>query len=294
MSERLAGPSPITLDGAIDLHCHFGPEELTASIVHAPHKVDPIEGAQQARDAGMRAIVLKAHEFASTMAAYLTQQAVPEVDAIASVCLDHPMGGLNPWAAESALRGGAKVVWLPTLSAEGSSATVLKAAFGLDVGLRTCNDEGELKPEVREILSLVEQYDAVLATGHISKAEHFAVARAWCKPDRLLVTHAMQETAGPALTVQECRELVELGAVIEFSAHSCAGQPAQFARVLEAIGVVGPGRVALSSDYGWTVNAPAPVAGLTSWVNQLWESGVSEQELRTMTAVVPERLLGYR
>lgn len=294
MPERSAGSRPITLEGAVDLHCHFGPEQLTAGIVHAPHKVDPIEAAREARDAGMRAIVLKAHEFASTMAAYLTNQVVPEVDAIASVCLDHPMGGLNPYAAEAALAGGAKVVWLPTLSAEGSSPAVLKAAFGLDEGLRTCDADGELLPEVREILALVEQYDAVLATGHISKEEHFAVARAWDRPNRLLVTHAMQETAGPALTVQECLELAGLGAAIEFSAHSCAGQPAQFARVLDAIGLIGPERVALSSDYGWTTNAPAPVDGMTSWVNELWESGVPEEALRVMTATVPERLLGYR
>ena len=40
------------LVGAIDIHVHAGPH-----LPSSPRRVDPIEAATQARDAGMRAIV---------------------------------------------------------------------------------------------------------------------------------------------------------------------------------------------------------------------------------------------
>src|SRR5699024_3877700 len=110
MTERSAGRSPVLIEDAIDMHCHFGPEPLVSHISGAPHAVDPVEAAQEASTAGMRGIVLKAHEFASTMTAHLVKRAVPDIEVVASICLDHPMGGLNPWAAETALRAGAQVV----------------------------------------------------------------------------------------------------------------------------------------------------------------------------------------
>lgn len=42
------------LKGAIDVHVHAGPH-----LKSSPRRVDPIEAAIQARDAGMRAIVFK-------------------------------------------------------------------------------------------------------------------------------------------------------------------------------------------------------------------------------------------
>ena len=43
------------LQGAIDMHLHCGPDTMPC--------IDPIEAAKQARQAGMRAIVLKNHHY---------------------------------------------------------------------------------------------------------------------------------------------------------------------------------------------------------------------------------------
>lgn len=292
MSERSAGNAPIVLEGAIDLHCHFGPEQLVANITGKPHAVDPVQASREAADAGMAAIVLKAHEFASTMAAYAANQAVPEVDAISSICLDHPVGGLNPHAAETALINGAKIVWLPTISVHADPPTVLTKAFGVTEGLRLLDDDGNLLSVVHEIFDLVREHGAVLATGHISREEHFQVARHFGVSDRLIVTHAMHQTAGPALTADECVQLADMGATIEFAAHTCMGTPAMLTQVFNAIERVGADRVALATDYGWIDSAPHPAAGLIGYANALWEHGVAEAQLRTMTATVPARLLG--
>ncbi len=199
MTERRSGgTAAIALDGAIDMHCHFGPEPLVEMAAKTPHSVDPVEAAREAADHGMKAIVLKAHEFPpSTVAAHLANKAVPEVQSISGICLDHPVGGLNPHAVECALRAGAKVVWLPTISSQQDAPAKVNAFFGVQEGIRVIDADGELLPEVRTILDLITQYDAVLATGHVSTAEHFAVAREYGTRGRVLVTHAMHATTGP-------------------------------------------------------------------------------------------------
>ncbi len=287
---------PITLEGAIDLHCHFGPERFVEELFGAErHAVNAIEAAQEARDAGMRAIVLKGHEFATTGSAYLAQAAVPEVQVFSGICLDHPVGCLNPHAAEGALRNGAKFVWLPTLSARGSVPALRETGFGDGEGVRVLDADGELLPEVREIIALVQEYDAVLASGHIETDEQFAVARAFTATDRYVITHAMQEAPGVTpLSPAECQELAELGAVIELSAHSCMGDPAKLSRVVEVIERVGGRRAALSTDYGFTDQAPHPAAGFQDYVTALWQIGAPEAALREMTVDTPERVLGLR
>ncbi|MGW0022563.1 DUF6282 family protein [Rhodococcus sp. NPDC003382] len=292
MTERRSGTAAIALDGAIDMHCHFGPEPLVEMAAKTPHSVDPVEAAREAADHGMKAIVLKAHEFPSTVAAHLANKAVPEVQSISGICLDHPVGGLNPHAVECALRAGAKVVWLPTISSQQDAPAKVNAFFGVQEGIRVIDADGELLPEVRTILDLITQYDAVLATGHVSTAEHFAVAREYGTRGRVLVTHAMHATTGPRLTIQEVTELAGLGAHIEFAAHTCMGEPSVFADVVAALRRLDAEKVVLATDYGWTTKVPHPAAGLHSYVNALWDEGVDEDDLRVMTCDTPARLLG--
>ena len=288
---RDSGSAPILFDGAIDMHCHFGPEPLVEKLAKHPHAVDPIQAAQEAAAAGMRAIVLKAHEFPSTAVADLANKAVPEVTSIAGMCCDHPVGGLNPQAVDTALRAGAQVIWLPTLSSISNRPAAIEAAFGVSQGIAVLDPDGELVPEVRDIMDLVAAHDAVLATGHITVDEHYAVARAFGGRGNLVVTHAMHASAGPGLSVDQVVELADLGAVIEFCAHTCMGKPSTFEQVISAVGRIGPERAIVSTDYGWTDTLPHPAAGLRGYVNALWEEGVDERQLRLMAGAVPARLL---
>ncbi|KAA9148632.1 hypothetical protein FPZ12_044740 [Amycolatopsis acidicola] len=288
---RDSGSAPILLDGAIDLHCHFGPEPLVEKLAKRPHSVDPVQAATEAVAGGMRAIVLKAHEFPSTAIADLTNKAVPDVLSVAGMCCDHPVGGLNPQAVETALRAGARVIWLPTLSSASNKPASVQAAFGVAEGIRVL-DEGGLVPEVRQIMDLVAEHGAVLATGHITVDEHYAVARAFGQRGNLVVTHAMHASAGPGLSVRQTVELAELGAVIEFAAHTCMGAPSTFDQVVAALGKLGPERALVSTDYGWTDSLPHPAEGLRGYVNALWDAGVEEADLRTMACATPARLLG--
>ncbi|HZQ57171.1 MAG TPA: DUF6282 family protein [Acidimicrobiales bacterium] len=279
----------VALGGAVDLHCHFGPE----SVIGTPHSVDAVGAAADAADLGFLAIVLKSHDFPSNAVAYAAQQQVGGVRVFGSICCDYWVGGVNPTAVETALRDEAAIVWLPTIASRQDVVNGVAALLGIrGDGIELLDEEGRLRPEVRDVLDLVAEHDAILATGHTSTAEHFAVAREFGRRGRLVVTHAMNAGAGPNLSVQECVELAELGAHIEISAATCMGSHGpSVADVLRAVRAIGPARVVLSTDYGWTNDLPRPAPGLIGFVDALWEHGAGEEELRTMACDNPARLL---
>ena len=98
--------------GAVDMHCHFGPD------AHLERSVDCLEAAEQARGLGMAAIVLKSHDYQTAALAYAVDKVTPGVRVFGGIALDPPVGGINPHAMEVMCRIGGKVVWMPTLSSE--------------------------------------------------------------------------------------------------------------------------------------------------------------------------------
>ena len=281
--------SKVALEGAIDLHCHFGPE----SVIGTPHSVDALGAATDAADLGFAAVVLKSHDFPSNAVAYAVQQQVSGVRVLGSICCDYWVGGVNPTAVETALRDGAAIVWLPTISSHQDVLNGVAALLGIPgAGIEVLDEGGYLRPEVQDVLDLVAELDAILATGHTSTAEHFAVTRAFGRRGRLVVTHAMNSGAGPNLSVQECVELADLGAHIEISAATCMGSHGPSVDdVLDAVRAIGPDRVVLSTDYGWTQDLPRPAPGLVGFADVLWEHGAGDDDLRTMACENPARLL---
>lgn len=181
-------------------------------------------------------------------------------------------------------------MWLPTVSALTSRRT--EQLFGTSERFTVLDEDNDLLPDARVILDLFVEHDAVLATGHITADEHVAVVRAMKGRGKVVATHAMHGGgAGPELSKQQCIELTELGAYIEFAAHTCMGDPAKATEVADALRVLPPSRVVLSSDFGWTRNLPHPAPGLQSYVSQLWELGVDERSLREMASKTPRDLL---
>ncbi|MCZ7525424.1 MAG: DUF6282 family protein [Acidimicrobiia bacterium] len=210
------------------------------------------------------------------------------------ICCDREVGGVNPAAVETALRLGARVVWLPTLSSRQDQRNGVGPRLGIPgPGLVVCDDGGELLPETREVLDLVHEHDAVLATGHVGWEEHVAVARAFGRRGRLLVTHAMEELAGPNLLVEQCLTLAGLGAHVELCALTCVGalatrSPAALAACARTVGVE---RVTLATDYGQASNPP-PAEGFAGFADALLGAGLTEREIRRMACTNPCALLG--
>lgn len=281
--------SRIVLGGAVDLHCHFGPE----SVVGRKHAVDPFDAARDALALDFKALVLKSHDFPSNGFAYSVSQTVPGIRVYGSVCCDFCIGGLNPGAVEIALRDGAAIVWLPTISSQQDFDNGVAAMLNVPgEGLVLLDEAGRLRPEVEEILELVAEHDAILATGHTSRAEHFAIARAYARRGRVVVTHAMNAGAGPNLSVADCVALAELGCFIELAAATCmAGHGPGVPEMVRAVDAIGARQIVLSTDYGWTEELPRPAIGLHDYVDALWQAGAKEAQLREMACANPARLL---
>jgi len=281
----------VDLTGAADLHCHFGPDP------HRERSVDAFEAASEAAAAGHRAVVLKAHDSPTPSLAWAVQRDVgDDISVFGGICCDREVGGVNPAAVEVALELGARIVWLPTLSSRQDFENGIAAQLGIPgPGIVVTDTDDQLLAETHEVLALVRQHGAILATGHVSAAEHYAVVREFARRGKVLVTHATEDLAGPNLTPAQCRELADLGAWIELCAMTCIGGLATrtVAAMVETIRKVGVARVTLGTDFGQKIN-PHPAAGLQTYADALYAEGLSEDEIRRMACNTPCELLGVQ
>src|SRR5271157_3788053 len=128
--------------GSIDMHCHHSP----AIII--PGRMDALETARQARQMGMRALVLKSSYFPTAPLADIINQLVPEVKVFGGICLDYEIGGLNIHALETSAKMGARMVWMPTHSSLNSRANMgkLPGAHLEGEGFSILNSEHKLVP----------------------------------------------------------------------------------------------------------------------------------------------------
>lgn len=272
--------------GAVDMHCHHGPDP------HRARSVDAAEAVAEAEALGMRAIVLKSHAYPTGPVAILMQKTVPRLRVFGGICCDFEVGGLNPAAVEVALRTGAKVVWMPTFS-----SVVDRRKLGLPgPGIPLLDERGALLPAVEEILRLARAYDAVVATGHTDLAEQFALVDA-ARPlgVRTVMTHALETLVGPDHTLADVVELADRGATIEFTYLTCipggmaaTEEPATFAH---AMMTVGPARAVMSTDFGQAAS-PHPADGMRLFIAEMLRAGVPAPAVDLMARRNPSRLLG--
>ena len=128
----------------------------------------------------------------------------------------------------------------------------------------------------------MREHGAVLATGHVSAAEHYAVVREHARAGPVVLTHATEDLAGPKLDAAQCKELADLGAWVELCAMTCIGALATKTvdEMVATIRTVGVDRVTLGTDFGQAIN-PHPAAGLQTYADALFDAGLTEAEIRT-------------
>ncbi len=272
--------------GAIDMHCHHGPDP------HRARSVDAAEAVAEADALGMAAIVLKSHAYPTGPIAILMQKTVERLRVFGGICCDHEVGGLNPAAVEVALRTGAKVVWMPTFS-----SVIDRRKLGLPgPGIPVIGERARLVPGAEEILRLVREHDAVVATGHIELAEQFAVVdAARALGVKVIMTHALETLVGPDHRLPDVLALAERGAMIEFTYLTCipggmaaTEEPMTFARAMMA---VGPERAIMSTDFGQD-RSPHPADGMRLFIDEMLRCGVPAAAIDQMARRNPARLLG--
>jgi hypothetical protein len=285
------------LRGAIDVHIHAAPDIV-------PRLLNDFELAGAAHAAGMAAIVLKSHHMLTADRAQIAQKAFPDVKVFGGLALNLPAcGGLNPEAVKVAIRMGAKVIWLPTLSAANhieKTRTHVTGNLGImSQGFKpqpvcVVGDNGAIVPELVEIFTLIAEADIILATGHLSVPEIKAVVDAAVAIGvrKVLVNHPELWLIG--MSIENQRELAVAGAMMEVCARSATapGHADLSPRILaERIMAVGAEHVVMATDYG-QVDSPAAPDGLHWYIEQMLECGLPAADLERMVRTNPARLLG--
>ncbi len=272
------------LHGSIDMHAHYGPDPSVE------RKLDALRGAQMACEAGMRAIVLKSHEYPTAPLAYIVGKVVPNILVFGGICLDTAAGGLNSDIVETSAKLGARVVWMPTFS---SNYDYLRNALRTG-GISILDGDGELLPAVEKILDIIKQYKMVLATGHLPVNEAFIVVeKAKDKGiSRIVATHPLGWAGGTYFSVEQQCRMAAKGAFIEHCFSTTTPEGKRDPKVLvETLRAVGAEHCFLSTDLGQMRN-PAPAEGMRMMIEFMLKHGVTEREIELMIKTNPARLLG--
>jgi hypothetical protein len=283
-------PSPRARElvrGAYDLHVHVEPDL-------ARRRIDDLALARRFGELGLAGFVLKSHYVPTAERAAVVRGAVPGVDALGAITLNAGVGGLNAQAVEIAARGGARIVWLPTVDSENEASEDGPKPAKQPVW-RKIQDEfaaaGVASPPVRvtpealaPVLEVVARHDLVLATVHLGSSEIHTVVDAALAAgvSSVVVTHPDYPTQG--VPVDEQRTLAERGALLERCFAPIHSGKVSWQQTFDAIRATGAGSNVLSTDLGQLANPPVE-DGLAVMADRLLEAGFSEDDVRTMAVV---------
>ncbi len=293
MSRRTYGGPLVDISGAVDLHCHPYPDLF-------PRLADDFDIVRAARDAGMKAIVLKCHHENTVSRAYLVQRVVPGIRVYGGIVLNYYVGGLNPAAVEASLRLGGKEVWMPTVDA-GYHAEVHGGTGGYDQqqggrsqaeGIWVADQEGKLQPGVKEILELAAEHGAILGTCHLAPREIVALVREARSVgvEKIVITHPYFRV--PNIDLSTLEEVARMGAMPEFGycTVSPAWQYAAVDKIAASVERIGASRCLLVSDTGQRHN-PLPSEALRIFAQTVFEKGIPLDQVTRMITQNPLDLL---
>ena len=283
------------LEGAIDFHAHIYPQ-LT---LEESGRVLDHEWAEAARAHGMRGFVMKSHLWPTVAQARVLCEVYPGVAAMGSIVLNSNVGGISPFAAESAARLGAKVIWMPTYT---SANDIQVKAFSRRVadtyknappaqGLTVLGKDGKVLPEADAILEIAREHDIAVATGHLSAADGVALARRAKEVGlkKFVYTHPFIHIVDASEA--QMREVADLGFIVEFTWISAFPMwqgldPRKVAATAKALGAE---RCILTTDAQGDVN-PTPPEMLRMFIASMLQLGLSREEVRWMVQRNPARL----
>jgi hypothetical protein len=288
--------------GAVDYHVHVSPDFVG-------RRIDDLGLARRCLETGLAGFGLKSHYTATAERARVVAAAVPGVTVLGTITLNAAVGGLSPLAVEVAAREGARIVWLPTVSAVNEQHELTEERAGgnvpvwvaFELSLRDAGvpvepvhvvaDDGRLTDAAERVLDVVARHDLVLCTGHLGRDEIFAVVAAASEHGihNVVVTHP--EFPSQSLAPSDQVELAELGALMERVFTTAYTGKTTWERVFEATRAVGVERTVWATDLGQLANPPVE-DGLALMADAFLEAGFSEDDVRTMAVTNTRRIAG--
>ncbi len=272
------------LKGAVDLHFHMDPWTPGARTGQAG-----IAEVRIARERGLRALVIKDHNEPTAQLAYHLRQDIPGIELYGGFVLNRPNGGVNPAGVEfmaTQIRGEpGRIVWMPA----GDTEKEVRASKNPNGPFVAVSRNGELLPEVKEIIAIVAKHGLVVASGHIVPEDALMVFREAKRQgvQHMIATHAF-DLAGK-MTIAQMQEAAKLGAFIEFDFRNTleGGR-------MEAIRQVGP-QFCFLSEF-WTKAGPpreyGGLEGIGAFAEAMRAHGFTDRELDLLFKENPAKALG--
>lgn len=281
------------LDGAFDTHIHAGPDSF------ARRCWSEAEVACKACDYHMGGVVFKLQagigsarqEFVQQLAdRYANDKGLDHVKVFSGVVLNKAVGGINPYAVEASLAMGGKYVWTPTRDA----AHHKKASGAKDSGIEVVDGNGDLIPEMYDILDMVAAKDGILGLSHQSTSERFLITEEALKRGvkKIVIEHPQMHVN--RMTIEQMKEIRDKGAYIGIcyasAVPSFLGADIDRAEVAEIIHTLGTERLVAQTDLTQFQTCD-PVEGLFLFAKILLSLGVTEDEIRKIFVDNPKELL---
>ncbi len=282
------GEVGFTLTRVFDLHVHASPDV-------SPRLADDVQIVRWYAEAGFSGCVLKGH-YDATVGRAAAAGAGLGLRIYGGQVLNQHVGGINPAAVAAALMMGARIIWMPTADAHTQHAAGLPRLCGHRPGLSATTYaippvDWSAESRVYDILDLIAEADAVLATGHLSVAEvRWLLTEARRRRvSRLLLTHPSYTV--PAMSPAQAAEFTALGAFAEVTAVQLLQQAdCDAAKLAAFVTAVGYERVVLSSDAGQPEN-PTPPEALQRLIDALAAEGLDRRALLACASDIPEGLV---
>ena len=282
------------LKGGFELHVHSSPSIF-------PRIQTDWELVEDVKSAGMAGAVIKSHESPTMDRASLIREKEPDLHIHGGLVLNEHTGGISARTVETALKLGAKFIWMPTISAVqhwkyfDSKKTNLfstNAKLKPNQGLTIWDEDEKIRPEIYDILDLIAEHNVSLATGHISPDEvdilvNIAKER---KVEKILIQHPDMGIAKIPFEMQQ--DLVKRGCVLEKCYLACSGdfEDLTVADMAQTIEILGAEHCVLVTDYGQKHNIPA-ISALSEFIYKLSSAGVKDKDLEKMVQSNPRTLL---
>lgn len=282
------------LRGAVDMHIHSGP-----AVIRRLHSLDV---ARELREAGYAGFVVKDHHFPTAALAWLVTEAAGAdgFTAYGSIVLNSSVGGVNVRAVDAACAAGARMIFLPTISAprhielQGDFFASASATKLPEKPVRVA-ESGRLTAETEEVLEyLTRRPDVVLATGHSAADELDLVIRRAVElgVERVLVNHPVH-TIGATWEQMEAWSRLD-GVYLEVNAVDMEGmsKSARFPMRLveEYFKRLPVEKTVVTSDFGQIGNG-SPVEGMLRFIAALRGFGISDDGIVGMIRGRPAQLL---
>lgn len=273
------------------MHVHTNPDLRLRAY-------DDFEMMEAGIRVGARAIVIKTHQGTTMDRAYLCNRHNKIVHGdtnhftmFGSITLNRVVGGINPKAVDTALKLGAKVVWLPTQSAKNHLEKNGQDTSGCVEVVR----DGKIVPELEDILRMIKDHNAVLGTAHISPKETFVVVEAARNVGvkNIVVTHPEWWVVGMSVEDQ-IRLVKDYDVILErcYAQNMGGGKyKSNLPSNVEIVKEVGYKNVMVDTDGGQVENPHWELA-MEEYMQYLVDHGIPEEHVYYMTRTIPSRLLG--